>query len=56
MLVDKNNLFERGVDICAQPSGKKLQNISLCSGGEKALTAVALFFTFLWLSLRLFVF
>jgi len=37
-------LLEGGVDIIAQPPGKKLQNISLLSGGEKALTAVALLF------------
>ncbi len=35
---------EAGVDIIAQPSGKKLQNIQLLSGGEKALTAIALLF------------
>lgn len=46
MLTDENNLLESGVDIYAQPPGKKLQNISLCSGGEKALTAVALLFAF----------
>ncbi|MDR2644956.1 MAG: chromosome segregation protein SMC [Endomicrobium sp.] len=46
MLSDENNLLESGVDIYAQPPGKKLQNISLCSGGEKALTAVALLFAF----------
>jgi chromosome segregation protein len=46
MLTDKNNLLESGVDIYAQPAGKRLQNISLCSGGEKALTAVALLFAF----------
>jgi chromosome segregation protein len=54
MLTDENDLLESGVDIYAQPLGKKLQNISLCSDGEKALTAVALLF--LWLSLHLFVF
>lgn len=37
-------LLEGGVDIIAQPPGKKLQNISLLSGGEKALTAVSLLF------------
>lgn len=46
MLTDEDNLLESGVDIYAQPAGKKLQNISLCSGGEKALTAVALLFAF----------
>jgi chromosome segregation protein len=46
ILTDENNLLESGVDIYAQPAGKKLQNISLCSGGEKALTAVALLFAF----------
>jgi chromosome segregation protein len=44
MLTDGDNLLESGVDIYAQPLGKKLQNIFLCSGGEKALTAVALLF------------
>lgn len=37
-------LLDGGVDIIAQPPGKKLQNITLLSGGEKALTAVALLF------------
>ena len=46
MLTDENNLLESGVDIYAQPPGKKLRNVSLCSGGEKALTAVALLFAF----------
>ncbi|GHT15315.1 chromosome partition protein Smc [Endomicrobiia bacterium] len=46
MLTDENDLLESGVDIYAQPPGKKLQNISLCSGGEKALTGVALLFAF----------
>ncbi len=39
------DLLEAGVDIVAQPPGKKLQNIELLSGGEKALTAVALLFS-----------
>ncbi len=47
MLTDESDLLESGVDIYAQPPGKKLQNISLCSGGEKALTAVALLFAFI---------
>jgi len=42
VLLDESNLLETGVDITAQPPGKKLQNITLLSGGEKALTAVAL--------------
>jgi chromosome segregation protein len=46
MLTDENNLLESGVDIWAQPPGKKLQNIALLSGGEKALTAIALLFAF----------
>lgn len=46
VLTDENNLLESGVDIVAQPPGKKLQNIALLSGGEKALTATALLFAF----------
>ena len=42
ILLDESNLLETGVDVIAQPPGKRLQNISLLSGGEKALTAVAL--------------
>jgi len=45
-LVDSENLLESGIDIFAQPPGKKMQNITLYSGGEKALTAVALLFAF----------
>jgi chromosome segregation protein len=41
---DENGEGEAGVEIFAQPPGKKLQNINLLSGGEKALTAVALIF------------
>jgi len=44
ILIDEGNLLETGVDIIAQPSGKKLQNISLLSAGEKAMTAIALLF------------
>lgn len=44
VLIDESNLLETGVDIIVQPPGKKLQNVNLLSGGEKALTAVALIF------------
>lgn len=43
-LTDPENILETGIDIIAQPPGKKLQSISLLSGGEKALTAVSLLF------------
>lgn len=43
-LTDPENILETGVDIIAQPPGKKLQSISLLSGGEQALTAVSLLF------------
>ncbi|HDM38063.1 MAG TPA: chromosome segregation protein SMC, partial [Candidatus Omnitrophica bacterium] len=43
-LVNERNILESGIDIIAQPPGKKLQNISLLSGGEKALCAIALLF------------
>jgi chromosome segregation protein len=41
-LTDEENAAESGVDIVAQPPGKKLQNVFLLSGGEKALTALSL--------------
>lgn len=44
VLIDESNLLETGIDIIARPPGKRLQNISLLSGGEKALTATALLF------------
>ena len=44
ILTDPNNLLETGVDIVARPPGKKLQNLSLLSGGERALTAISLLF------------
>ncbi|OGW57336.1 MAG: chromosome segregation protein SMC [Nitrospirae bacterium RBG_16_43_8] len=44
ILTDENNILETGIDIIAQPPGKKLQNITLLSGGEKALTALSLLF------------
>jgi chromosome segregation protein len=46
-LSDPSNLLETGVDIVAQPPGKKLQNLGLLSGGERALTAIALLFAIL---------
>ncbi len=44
ILLEPEDVLESGIEIIAQPPGKKLQNISLLSGGEKALTAVALLF------------
>ena len=44
VLTDENDFLETGVDIIVQPPGKKLQSITLLSGGEKALTAVSLLF------------
>ncbi|RBP68275.1 condensin subunit Smc [Alkalibaculum bacchi] len=44
ILEDSNNIMETGIDIEVQPPGKKLKNISLLSGGEKSLTAIALLF------------
>jgi chromosome segregation protein len=44
ILLDPENVLESGIDIIARPPGKKLQNISLLSGGEKTLTAIALIF------------
>jgi chromosome segregation protein len=44
-LSDEDDLLETGIEIVAQPPGKKLQNVTLLSGGEKALTAVALIFS-----------
>lgn len=44
ILTEEHNILEAGIDIVAQPPGKKLQNISLLSGGEKALTALSLLF------------
>jgi len=42
LLLDPENVMESGIDILAQPPGKRLQNLQLLSGGEKALTALAL--------------
>jgi len=41
-LTDQENSAESGIDVVAQPPGKKLQNVLLLSGGEKALAALAL--------------
>lgn len=47
ILEDENNILECGIDIHVQPTGKKLQNMLLLSGGEKAFTAIALLFAIL---------
>lgn len=46
-LTDPGDLLRTGVEIVAQPPGKKLQNLGLLSGGERALTAIALLFSIL---------
>lgn len=46
-LTQPEDLLNTGVEIVAQPPGKKLQNLGLLSGGERALTAIALLFSIL---------
>jgi len=47
VLEDPENILECGIEIIAQPPGKKLQNMMLLSGGERAMTAIALLFAIL---------
>ena len=47
VLTEPDNLLETGIEIIAQPPGKKLQRLSLLSGGERALTAITLLFSML---------
>ena len=45
--MDQDNVLESGIEIEVQPPGKKLQNMMLLSGGERAFTAIALLFSIL---------
>ena len=46
-ILDKNNILESDIEITAQPPGKKMKNLNLLSGGEKALTAISILFSIL---------
>ena len=46
-MTDEENALESGIEIIAQPPGKNLQNMMLLSGGERALTAIAILFSIL---------
>jgi chromosome segregation protein len=46
-LSNQEEVFETGIEIFAQPPGKRIQSLSLLSGGEKAMTAIALMFSLL---------
>ncbi|MCM3759417.1 chromosome segregation protein SMC [Alkalihalobacillus oceani] len=48
VLTEPDHLLESGVDIVARPPGKKMQNLGLLSGGERALTAIGLLFAILY--------
>jgi chromosome segregation protein len=45
ILSEPDNMLDTGIEIVAQPPGKKLQNLQLLSGGERAMTAIALLFS-----------
>jgi len=47
VLENPDDVLECGIDIIAQPPGKKLQNMLLLSGGERAMTAIAILFAIL---------
>ncbi|RDY24806.1 chromosome segregation protein SMC [Romboutsia maritimum] len=46
-ILDKDNILESDIEITAQPLGKKMKNLNLLSGGEKALTAISILFSIL---------